>query len=138
MDESADLTLLDHARVATLATLSADGRPHVVPVVFARDGIDLVTSVDGKPKQGKLLARIENVNRDPRVSLLADHYEEDWSRLWWVRVDGEASIENEGEGFDRALTALGARYPQYRVVELTGPVIRIRIERTTSWASDTS
>ena len=132
----ADLVLLDRARVATLATVSADGRPHVVPVVFARDGNDLVTSVDGKPKKGKVLARIENVNRDPRVSVLADHYEADWSRLWWVRVDGEASIETEGEGFDRALTALRRRYPQYRVVELTGPVIRIRIERTTSWASD--
>ena len=134
----ADLALLDRARVATLATVSADGRPHVVPVVFARDGNDLVTSVDGKPKRGKVLARIENVNRDPRVSVLADHYEADWSRLWWVRVDGEASIETEGEGFDRALTALRRRYPQYRVVELTGPVIRIRIERTTSWASDAS
>ena len=132
----ADLVLLDRARVATLATVSADGRPHVVPVVFARDGNDLVTSVDGKPKKGKVLARIENVHRDPRVSVLADHYEADWSRLWWVRVDGEASIETEGEGFDRALTALRRRYPQYRVVELTGPVIRIRIERTTSWASD--
>ena len=134
MDDSADLVLLDRARVATLATVSADGRPHVVPVVFARDGSDLVTSIDGKPKQGKVMARIENVNRDPRVSLLADHYEEDWSRLWWVRVDGQASIENGGQGFDRALTALLARYPQYQVVELTGPVIRIRIERTTSWA----
>jgi PPOX class probable F420-dependent enzyme len=134
----AHLVLLDRARVATLATVSADGRPHVVPVVFARDGNDLVTSVDGKPKKGKVLARIENVSRDPRVSLLADHYEADWSRLWWVRVDGEASIETEGEGFDRALTALRRRYPQYRVVELPGPVIRIRIDRTTSWASDAS
>ena len=131
-----DLALLNDARVATLATLSADGRPHVVPVVFARDGGDFVTSVDGKPKQGRVLARIENVGRDPRVSLLADHYEEDWSRLWWVRVDGEASVETEGAAFDRALTVLRGRYPQYGFVELTGPVIRIRIERTTSWVAN--
>ena len=130
------LILLDRARVATLATLSAGGRAHLVPVVFAFDGAELVTSVDGKPKQGKVLARIENIARDPRVSLLADHYEEDWSRLWWVRVDGEASIQTEGGGFDRALTALRARYPQYGSVELPGPVIRIRVDRTTSWASD--
>ena len=130
-----DTALLDQARVATLATVSADGRPHLVPVVFARDGSDLVTSVDGKPKRGKVLARIENVNRDPRVTLLADHYDEDWSRLWWVRVDGKASIEAGGEDFDRALTALRDRYPQYRLVGLPGPVIRIRVERTTSWVS---
>lgn len=134
--KEADLALFDNARVATLATVSADGRPHIVPVVFALDGEDLVTSVDGKPKQGRMLARIENVRRDPRVSLLADHYEEDWSRLWWVRVDGEASVETEGLNFERALTVLRGRYPQYDLVELTGPVIRIRIERTTSWASN--
>ena len=134
--KEADLALFDNARVATLATVSADGRPHVVPVVFALDGEDLVTSVDGKPKQGRVLARIENVRRDPRVSLLADHYEEDWSRLWWVRVDGAASVETEGLNFERALSVLRGRYPQYDLVELTGPVIRIRIERTTSWASN--
>ena len=125
--------LLEQMRVATLATLSADGRPHLVPVVFALDGIDVVTAVDGKPKKGKVLARIGNVVRDPRVTLLAHRYDEDWSKLWWVRVDGRASVEEGGEAFARALNSLRDRYPQYESVELTGPVLRINIENTTTW-----
>jgi PPOX class probable F420-dependent enzyme len=132
MDERT-ASLLDRMRVATLATVSADGSPHLVPVVFAREASDLVTAVDGKPKSGKMLARIDNITRDPRVTLLAHHYEEDWSRLCWVRIDGEASLETAGVGFGRALTALRNRYPQYESVELTGPVIRLRIERSTTW-----
>ena len=125
--------LLDMVRVATLATVSADGRPHLVPVVFARDASDLVTAVDGKPKTGKVLARIENITRDPKVSLLVHHYDEDWSRLWWVRIDGMASLEAADAGFERAVTALRARYPQYESVDLSGPVIRVRIDQTTTW-----
>ncbi len=132
MDQRA-ASLLERMRVATLATLSADGRPHLVPVVFAEDGSDLVTAVDGKPKKGKMLARIENITRDPRVTLLAHFYGEDWSKLWWVRVDGTASLEEGGEGFGRGLTALRNRYPQYDSVDLTGPVIRITIKQTTTW-----
>jgi PPOX class probable F420-dependent enzyme len=127
---------LDRIRVATLATVSADGRPHLVPVVFARDGDELVTAVDGKPKKQKTLARIANISRDPRVTLLAHLYDEDWSKLSWVRVDGSASLEVQGEGFARALTALRKRYPQYETVDLTGPVIRIAIARATSWDAD--
>jgi len=124
---------LDRIRVATLATISADGRPHLVPVVFARDGDELVTAVDGKPKKQKTLARIANISRDPRVTLLAHLYDEEWSKLWWVRVDGTASLEEHGEAFSRALSALRNRYPQYESVDLTGPVIRIAIERATTW-----
>lgn len=131
-------SLLDRVRVATLATVSDDGRPHLVPVVFARDDGDLVTAVDGKPKQRRSLARIENIGRDSRVTLLAHHYEEDWSRLWWVRIDGRASIEDRGVDFERALIALRARYPQYGSVDLTGPVIRIGIEHTTAWEATAS
>ena len=127
---------LDRIRVATLATVSADGRPHLVPVVFARDGDELVTAVDGKPKKQTTLARIANISRDPRVTLLAHLYDEDWSKLSWVRVDGSASLEEDGEAFTRALTALRNRYPQYETVDLTGPVIRIAITRTTSWDAD--
>jgi PPOX class probable F420-dependent enzyme len=125
--------LLERTRVATLATVLADGRPHLVPVVFALAGIDLVTAVDGKPKKGKVLARIENIVRDPRVTLLAHRYEEDWSKLWWVRVDGRASLEESGETFAHALNSLRNRYPQYESVDLTGPVIRITVENTTTW-----
>ncbi|MEX0698814.1 MAG: TIGR03668 family PPOX class F420-dependent oxidoreductase, partial [Acidimicrobiia bacterium] len=115
MDERA-ASLLDRIRVATLATVSADGGPHLVPVVFAWETSELVTAVDGKPKSGRLLARIENITRDPRVTLLAHHYEEDWSRLWWVRINGMASLEASGVGFGRALTALRDRYSQYQTV----------------------
>lgn len=132
MDQQA-AALLERSRVATLATVSANGRPHLVPVVFALDGIDVVTSVDGKPKKGKVLARIENIARDPRVTLLAHLYEEDWSKLSWVRVDGRASLEEGGETFVRALNSLRDRYPQYESVDLTGPVIRITVENTTTW-----
>jgi PPOX class probable F420-dependent enzyme len=132
MDPQAS-ALLERSRVATLATVSADGRPHLVPVVFALDGNDVVTSVDGKPKKGKVLARIENIARDPRATLLAHLYEEDWSKLYWVRVDGKAALEEGGEAFERALSSLRDRYPQYESVEITGPVIRITVEKTTTW-----
>ena len=127
---------LDRIRVATLATVSPDGRPHLVPVVFARDGDDLVTAVDGKPKKQRALARIANIARDPRVTLLAHLYDEDWSKLWWVRVDGTASLEEGGEDFERALTILRTRYPQYQSVDLAGPVIRIVIEQATAWEAN--
>jgi PPOX class probable F420-dependent enzyme len=125
--------LLELTRVATLATVSADGRPHLVPVVFALDGMDVVTAVDGKPKKGKVLARIKNIARDPRVTLLAHIYEEEWSKLRWVRVDGRASVEEGGEAFSRAVNSLRDRYPQYESVDLLGPVIRIIVENTTTW-----
>lgn len=127
---------LDRIRVATLATVSADGRPHLVPVVFARDGNDIVTAVDGKPKKQTTLARIANISRDPRVTLLAHLYDEDWSKLWWVRVDGTASLEDGGEAFGRALTALRTRYTQYESVDLAGPVIRIAVEQATAWEAN--
>ena len=125
--------LVDQARVATLATISESGAPHLVPVVFARTGSNVVTAVDGKPKKGPSLARIQNIVHDPRVTLLVHHYEEDWSRLWWVRIDGQASLVQDGEAFQAALAALSKRYPQYEFVDLSGPVISIRIERTTAW-----
>ena len=125
--------LIDLARVATLATISANGAPHLVPVVFAREGTNLVTAVDGKPKKGTTLARIENILHDPRMTLLVHNYEEDWSRLWWVRVDGQASVVQDGQVFQAALAALRKRYPQYEFVDLSGPVISIRIEHTTAW-----
>jgi PPOX class probable F420-dependent enzyme len=111
----------------------ADGRPHLVPVVFAQDGQDLVTAIDSKPKTGRRLIRLVNIGRDPRVCLLGHHYEEDWTRLWWVRVDGSATLEGAGEQFERAIRSLRERYRQYEVTRLEGPVIRIAIERVSGW-----
>ena len=128
--------LLAGARVARLATLAPDGRPHVVPITFALDGDTLVHAVDHKPKATRRLARLDHVERDPRATVLADHYDEDWSALWWVRADGRARIVDaaspEGE---RAIDLLVARYAQYREQRPRGPVIALDIERLTGWSA---
>lgn len=123
---------LSEARVARLATFGSGG-PHLVPAVFARCGGALWVPVDGKPKRHTRLKRLENIRANPRVSLLIDHYEEDWGALWWVRVDGRASVvERAGTGFDDALAALRRKYPQYASVPITS-AIRIEIERVSHW-----
>ena len=76
------------APVAHLATVTPDGRPHVVPIVFALDSEVLYTAVDGKPKSPARLQRLANIEANPKVSILVDHYADDWSQLWWVRADG--------------------------------------------------
>ena len=122
------------ARVGRLATVTPVGWPHVVVVCFAlHDGV-VYTAVDAKPKSGRALQRLENVRATGRASLLVDHYEEDWSRLWWVRVDGAAEVIES----DAAIDALAAKYEQYRADRPSGPVIAIAPERWRSWvASDT-
>jgi len=127
--------LLSRWPVARLVTLGADGRPAPVPVVFARVGADLFSPIDGKPKRGGPLAREQNVRGEPRVALLLDHYEDDWERLWWLRVDGRATIVPASTQ-PLAVDALCAKYPQYaRVPVFHGEprLLRIAIERVTSW-----
>ena len=107
--------------------MGADGRPHVVPITFALDGDTLYTAVDHKPKRTTRLRRLENVAANPRVSVLADHYDEqDWSALWWVRADGVARIlaPNDPQRA-RVAALLQARYEQYRRRPPTGPAIAI-------------
>jgi PPOX class probable F420-dependent enzyme len=123
------------ARVGRLATVRPDGRPHVVVCCFAVEGDQVWTAIDAKPKSGAPLQRLENVRANPQVSLLVDHYEEDWNRLWWVRVDGAAAVLEIGDEEERAITALTARYPQYARVPPPGPVIAIAIERITGWSA---
>ena len=124
---------LDGARVARLATVRPDGAPHVVPIVFALEGDVLYSAVDDKPKRSWRLQRLANIDEEARVSVLADAYDEDWSRLWWVRVDGRAEIVEPGPERERALDLLEARYPQYRERRPPGPVIRIEITSWTGW-----
>ena len=121
------------ARVARLATASAGGRPHVVPIVFAVTGDVVYSAVDAKPKRTTRLRRLANVNENPQVSLLADHYEEDWERLWWVRGDGRGRVLGDGdpEGA-RAIGLLGDRYPQQRV---TGAVLAVDVARWSGWSA---
>ncbi len=120
---------LAQARIGRLATVTPDGRPHVVPVCFALAGGILYTAVDQKPKRTRALARLENVRATGRASLLVDHYEEDWSRLWWVRVDGAAEVISS----EAAIDALAAKYAQYRAARPAGPVIAITPDRWRAW-----
>lgn len=126
--------LLDVCRVARLATTKADGSPHLVPVCYALAGEQLVIAVDEKPKRSTKLARLRNIERDPTVSLLIDHYEEDWRQLRWVRVDGRAVVEERGDARADAMAALRERYAQYAEMGLEAlPLIVITPERVVGW-----
>ena len=126
------------ARVARLATAGADGAPHVVPIVFAvaRSGArDLIYSVvDAKPKRTTALRRLANVAANPAVSVLVDHYEEDWGALWWARADGVARVlgDDDASERERALALLAGRYPQQRAV---GAVLAIEVGRWSGWSA---
>ncbi len=135
MDADAARTLFATARVARLATVGADGRPHVVPIVFALVGDVIHTAVDAKPKRHRNLQRLANIAYEPRVSVLADHYDEqDWSALWWVRADGVARILGPNDPQRARVAALlQARYEQYRQRPPTGPAIAIGISRWSGW-----
>ncbi|MEV4639610.1 TIGR03668 family PPOX class F420-dependent oxidoreductase [Actinoplanes sp. NPDC049548] len=117
------------ARVARLATVSPDGAPHLVPIVFALVGDVIHTAVDAKPKRHRQLQRLTNIAHEPRVSVLADHYDEDWSALWWVRADGVATVTDVCE------PALIDRYPQYARTPPPGPYLRIAVHSWKSWPS---
>ena len=127
--------LLEQARVGRLATLDARGRPSVVPIVYARIGDELWSPIDGKPKRGGELARVRNIRRDPRVSILVDGWDEDWRQLWWIHLRGQARVEGPDRG---ALAALIAKYPQYEktpVSDGSDRLLAIRIEARTSWCA---
>ncbi len=96
--------------IARLATVRADGHPHVVPVCFALDDDRIVSVVDQKPKRTTALRRLDNVRTHPAVSLLVDHYDDDWTRLWWVRVDGTATVRDAGPEHESAIDLLAAKY----------------------------
>ncbi|MEV0953216.1 TIGR03668 family PPOX class F420-dependent oxidoreductase [Promicromonospora sp. NPDC050249] len=141
------------ARHAYLATADTDGVPHLVPVTFALLSTphgatgdarseagpeaatvdELVVAVDHKPKTTRDLKRLRNLAENPRVAFLVDRYDDDWARLWWVRADGTATVEHEGEPRAAALDALAARYPQYRENRPDGPLIRVWVTRWSGW-----
>src|SRR6266849_8721802 len=128
MDEREMRHRIKTAMVARLATVGPDGRPHIVPITFASaDGV-LFFAVDQKPKRTRNLQRLRNIAANPAVSVLVDHYEDDWTKLWWVRIDGIARIIEDGPEFDEAMSKLGARYEQYRSNRPLGPVVAINVE----------
>jgi|SRR5437588_8418272 len=128
---------LDTERIARLATLDANGVPHLVPICFAWDGSAFYSAVDRKPKHAapKQLARIKNITARPQVALLLDQYDEDWSRLWYVLVRGEAELVSAPAERTRALQSLRAKYQQYGPEMLTDDALILRItpQRVTAW-----
>ncbi|MDP9865089.1 MULTISPECIES: TIGR03668 family PPOX class F420-dependent oxidoreductase [Streptosporangium] len=134
MDEAQARARFQAARVARLATADAHGTPHLVPVTFDLDGDTVAFAVDHKPKRTTDLRRLRNIAANDRVCLLVDHYDDDWSRLWWVRADGRARITGEGPSRERALARLAERYPPYRDRPPRGPVVLIEVESWTGWS----
>ncbi|MFC7341662.1 TIGR03668 family PPOX class F420-dependent oxidoreductase [Saccharopolyspora griseoalba] len=124
------------ARTAHLATAGTDSVPHLVPVVFVTVGDRIATAVDWKPKSGRRLRRLTNIEANPRVALLVDHYDEDWSRLWWARADGSAEV-HAPEARPELRSALIEKYPQYQREPPTGELIVVEVTRWTGWSATT-
>jgi PPOX class probable F420-dependent enzyme len=134
MESSEAKRRLAGANVARLATVSDAGQPHVVPIVFALEGDTLYFAVDWKPKKTADLKRLKNIAANPGVSVLADHYDEDWTRLWWVRADGTARVITDEAEARHAIDLLANKYAQYQHQRPVGPVVGIRIDRLTGWS----
>lgn len=135
LTEEETRTRLADARVARLATVGGDGQPHLVPVTFAVDGDLIYTAVDFKPKKSANLRRLRNIRENPRVALLVDHYTEEWDGLWWVRVDGWASVVEDEQALQDPLDVLVRRYEQYQEHRPAGPVIVIQADHWKGWSS---
>lgn len=131
------------ARVARLATVTVDGRPHLVPCCFVLDdeagperpaaGDVVYSAVDAKPKSTLALRRLANLRARPHASLLVDHYADDWTTLWWVRVDGPGRVIDGGPERNRAVDLLAAKYEQYRREPPPGAVLAIDVAGWRAW-----
>ena len=134
-----DVTAMRHraaeARVARLGTLTAQGRPHVVPCCFALDGDVLYTGVDDvKAKTTRALRRLDNIHLHPAVTVLVDHYDDDWSTLWWIQMDGHARVVDAASQEQRhGLVLLAEKYEPYRAQPLPGPLISVDITHWVAW-----
>ncbi len=133
MEQKEAMQRLAGSAVARLATVDEHGKPHIVPIVLAVAGHTLYFAVDAKPKQTADLKRLRNIAANPAVAVLADHYEDDWNKLWWVRADGTARVVTDSAEAERATDLLASRYSQYRDARPPGPVVAIHIDRLTGW-----
>jgi PPOX class probable F420-dependent enzyme len=134
--ETAELRrLFASSPVARLATVRPDGRPHLVPLVFALVDDTVYSAVDAKPKRSRGLQRLVNVRADPRCALLVDHYDDDWSRLWWVRADGRCTIVDEPSGAHPGIQLLRQRFRQYVDEPPAGPLLVVSVQQWTGWAA---
>lgn len=128
---------LEMMRIAHLATLDAEKGPHVIPICFVWDGAVFYSAIDHKPKRVALdrLVRLKNISRTPRVALLVDEYDEDWTRLWYVLVRGKAELVSAPAEQERAIQLLRAKYPQYdaSMLDDDAPVLRITPARVVAW-----
>ena len=129
--------LVAPAPVGRLATVRSDGRPHVVPICFVVTDDVVYSAVDDKPKRHRHLQRISNVTATGAASLLIDEYDEDWSRLWWVRLDGRARVVDDTAEAERAIRSLCDKYSQYRDQPPSGPVLALDVERWVGWSATT-
>lgn len=130
------MSRLADARVGRLATSGASGAVRIVPVCFALVGRLIVSAVDHKPKRTTQLARLRDIRETGRAVLLVDHYDDDWSNLWWIRVSGAASVHEPGEDIDRhARAALAQKYRQYRDVPPAGAVWSLEADDVRWWSA---
>jgi PPOX class probable F420-dependent enzyme len=136
LDEAEARRRLAAAPVGRLATADAAGVPHVVPAVFALDDDRIYIAVDAKPKRSADLKRLRNIDANPRVAFLVDHYGDDWTRLWWVRADGTARVVADPDGMRRPIDLLVERYAPYRAARPPGPVIEIEVDRLSGWSGE--
>lgn len=123
------------ARVARLATVDGTGAPHLVPITFAAVHDAILFAVDHKPKSTTELRRLHNIAVNPMVSVLADHYDEDWTALWWARADGLASVLGPAPEHPESLRALCAKYRHYDRRPPEGPLVRIEVSRWSGWSA---
>jgi PPOX class probable F420-dependent enzyme len=148
MDQEEALARVRGARVGRLATITPEGRPHVVPFVFelvvakgASPGEPTATAywaVDEKPKRKREIQRLRNIEQQPAVEFVVDDYTEDWAGLWWVRCSGTARIVHDVEERRAALEALAAKYPHYEANPPKGPVVAIDTDRITGWTGSSA
>lgn len=135
MNEHEALARAAAAPVARLATRNADGGVDLVPITFALGGRRLVTAVDHKPKTTSRLQRLANIRREPSVTVLVDHYEDDWSALWWVRLRGDARVVESGSEHEAAVAELAAKYAQYRERPPVAAVIVVALTDWRAWSA---
>lgn len=125
-------------RVAHFASADAHGQPHVVPVCYCVLGNSIYFSIDEKPKQANArgLKRLRNIEQNPKVSLVIDRYDENWSRLAWIMLRGCAEVLEGGTEHALAQQTLSRRYPQYRNMQLSAlPVVATRIKHVAAWGA---